>query len=153
MAFRHLLVPVDFTDASERALDYAVALAGKLGAQVTVIHAYQVPSYTFPEGAFLPTADLAARLAEAAQRHLDEVVGSRSAKGARITKHLRNGDAAEETLAAASELGADAIVMGTHGSGALQRALLGSVAAKVIRASPLPVITVRGSRDVASSVH
>src|SRR4051794_29562655 len=92
MAFKHLLVPVDFTDASARALDYALELAGKLGAEVSIVHAYQVPSYTFPEGAFLPTADLAARIADAAQRHLDEVVAAHAAKGARLANHLRNGN-------------------------------------------------------------
>ena len=146
MAFHHLLVPVDFTDASNRALDLAVDLATRIGAKVSILHAYQIPSYTFPEGAFIPSIDLVKGMTDAASRQLSELVARRSTPTLKLESHLVSGNAAEAVIDTAQKIGADAIVMGAHGAGAFERALLGSVASKVIRLAPIPVISVRGTR-------
>lgn len=152
MAFQHLLVPVDFTVASENALDFALDLARRIGARVTVMHAYQIPSYTLvPDGAFLPSAALAASISDAAQRHLDALVERRTTPDLAIDAHLRAGAPADAIMEAVEQRHADLVVMGTHGGNVLERAFLGSVASKVMRRINVPVVTVRGSRAESGS--
>jgi nucleotide-binding universal stress UspA family protein len=143
MPFQKILVPIDFDATSENALDQALALAAKLGAKVTVLHVYSLPLYNFPDGSYIPTAEVSAAVEAGARRQLDAVVARRKQAGAELEALLRNGRAAEEICAVAQEIGAELIVMGTHGRGLLGRALLGSVAQNVVRASQVPVLTVR----------
>jgi nucleotide-binding universal stress UspA family protein len=145
-AFSHLLVPIDFTEASLHALDYGLELAGKLGARVTVTHVYHLPAYDFPDAAYFPTPEEVSRLADAAGKHLDAIVASRKDQGVPVTTVLRSGNDAEEICALAKELAVDLIVMGTHGRGAISTAFVGSTAQKVIRMAPVPVITLRGPK-------
>ncbi len=141
-----LLLAHDFDETSELALDKAIELAGKLAAKIVVAHVYSLPVYTFPEGSSLiPSAEDAARLADAAQRSLDQVLERRRATpGVEISGVLRAGVPDEEICRLADEIGADMIVIGTHRRGAVARALLGSVAQRVVRAAKVPVLTLRG---------
>jgi nucleotide-binding universal stress UspA family protein len=142
-----LLVAHDFDEISERALDEAIALARSFEAKVVVLHVYSVPIYYFPEGsALIPTPEDAARIAEAAQRHLDHAVARRRAEGADISGMLRAGVPADEICKLADELAVDMIVVGTHGRGAIGRALLGSVTQQVVRGAKQPVLTVHPTR-------
>ena len=147
MAFQKILVPVDYTETSRRAVDYAVDLAAKLGASVTLLHAVEMPVVVLPDGGFVPTAEQAAAMSEVAQRQLDALLEGQKDRGVTITGVLRTGNARDVILEAASELGADLIVMGTHGRGPLSRALLGSVVPHVIRAASQPVLTILGPKN------
>ncbi|AKT37118.1 universal stress protein [Chondromyces crocatus] len=143
-----LLVAHDFDETSDRALDQAIDLARKLGASVKVLHVYSVPIYAFPEGsAYIPSAADAAQIADAAQRHLDHVLKTRRAASPDITFEglLRAGMTAEEICKQADEIDADIIVIGTHGRGAIGRAILGSVAQQVMRHARQPVLSVRSA--------
>lgn len=143
---KHILVPVDFTETSEAALDYAIELAAKLGADVTVMHAYELPIYGFPDGALVATADVATRISQAAQQALDATVNKRvDTVKVKLDRVLRDGVAWEEINLVAKERGANLIVIGTHGRKGLARALIGSVAEKVIRTATVPVLTVHGT--------
>ncbi|AUX36681.1 MULTISPECIES: universal stress protein [Sorangium] len=146
-----LLLAHDFDETSERALDTAIELARKLPAKVVVSHVYSVPVYTFPEGSSLiPSAEDASRLAEAAQRSLDQVLERRRAvTDVEISGTLRAGVPDEEICRLADEIGADMIVIGTHTRGAVARALLGSVAQRVVRTAKVPVLTIRGPQSAA----
>jgi nucleotide-binding universal stress UspA family protein len=134
-----ILVPVDFEDGSRKALELAKELAKGLEAEVALVHVYAIPVYTYP--GLNPTAvpGLYAEVTGAAQQALDEI--SRTSGVARAV--LRGGDAATEILAAARELGATMIAMGTHGRSGLMHVLMGSVAEQVVRRSPVPVVTVK----------
>jgi len=147
LALRRILVPVDFTESSDRALDYAIELAAPFDASVFVMHAYEVPVYGFPDGAFIANGDVAARISTAAQKALDALVDSRKEKGVPLKALLRTGVAWEETNHVADELAADLIVISTHGRRGLARALLGSVAENIIRTTPRPVLVIHGHRD------
>jgi len=141
-----LLVAHDFDETSEHALDTAIDFARRMGASVQVAHIYSVPIYAFPEGsALIPSAEDAARIAESAQRHLDHVISRRRQASEDVALHgvLRSGMTADEICKLADELGADLIVIGTHGRGAIGRAILGSVAQQVVRLARQPVLTVR----------
>jgi nucleotide-binding universal stress UspA family protein len=142
MPFKKILVPIDFDETSDRALDHALALAGELGAQVTVVHVYNLPMYSPPDGSYMPAVEMVAAVEVGARRQLDDLVQRRKTAGAPLDGLLRSGRAADEICQAARETGADLIVMGTHGRGLVGRTLLGSVAQAVIRLSPVPVMTV-----------
>ncbi len=136
-----VLVAVDFEEASRRAIDLARELAGPLGAELCLVHVYQLPVYTYPglEPQFLP--DQTQEITLAAGRAVEQLG---AAVGVSRTI-LREGDPAEAILTAAREVGASMIVMGTHGRRGLSHAILGSVAEKVVRASEIPVLTVRAA--------
>lgn len=147
MAFsvRTILAPIDFGGGSDHSLDYALDLAQALGAAVHLLHVYQIPVYGFPDGAFLAGPEIATKLSEAAQRGLDEVLERTKARGLAVSGVLRQGAPAEEICATAKEIGADLIVLGTHGRKGLAHALLGSVAERVVRTSTIPVLTIRST--------
>jgi nucleotide-binding universal stress UspA family protein len=146
LEIRHILVPTDFTETSDRGLDYAIALAERLDARVTVMHAYEIPVVGFPDGAMVATADIAQRLAEGSKAALAAVVQKRAGRVPLATV-LREGVAYEEIRKVADELSVDLIVIGTHGRRGIARALLGSVAENVIRTGTRPVLTIHGPRD------
>jgi len=137
-----ILVPTDFGDPSEVALDCAIEYAKKLGSEIVLMHAYEIPIMGFPDGAIVATAELTARILEGAQIGLDRQIRSRSASGVRMHGIIKQGDAYRMVNETADEVGAGLIVMGTHGRKGLSRALLGSVAEKVVRTSRIPVLTV-----------
>ncbi len=139
---QHILVAHDFGETSQAALTYAIDLAAKLGARVTVVHAYEVPVYGFPEALAL-TADVLGRIQAAGGEALDGAIDRARQPGISIDKMLRQGPAWSEIGAAALETHADLIVIGTQGRRGLAHALLGSVAEKVVRTAPCPVLTVR----------
>ena len=144
-SIQHILVPHDFSETAEKAFDFALDLAGKLGARVTVLHAYEMPTYAFPEGPVL-TVEMVAQIERAATTALEGVLSraTHRAPGVKVKSDLRQGAAWREIDEAATELKADLIVLGTHGRRGLARALLGSVAEKVVRTATVPVLTVRG---------
>jgi nucleotide-binding universal stress UspA family protein len=139
--FRRILVPIDFTDVSTHALDWALELAASVGASITVMHSYAIPMVGFPDGALIPTPQVATDLAEAAQKALDAAVQGRRGGAVPLDAVLREGEAWEEIVSVADEIDADLIVVGTHGRHGLARALLGSVAEHVVRTSHRPVLT------------
>lgn len=147
LSLRQLLVPIDFTETSDRALDYAIELARKFEAKVMVMHAYQIPVYGFPDSAYITAADVATQISNAAQQKLDSIVEARKGSGVEVLAMLRDGVPWEEINTVAAEVHADLVIIGTHGRRGLARALLGSVAENVIRTATLPVLVIHGPRE------
>lgn len=143
MRLQHILVPVDFTETSDHALDYAMEMAKKVGAKVTAIHVYELPIYGFPDGAFVASAEIATKISDASQHALEATVAKQKGKGVEIEGVLRNGAPWEVIHEIAKDRDCDLIIMGTHGRRGVARALLGSVAEKVIRTAERPVMAVR----------
>ncbi len=142
--FRHLLVAVDFDDSSIRALTLAVEIARVFGARLTVMHAYALPVL----GALLDETEAAARstvakAVEANRSKLDALVAEHCPEGVEAEALLTMGAAVEQIVEQAKALDVDLVIVGTHGRNAIGRALLGSVALGVLRASTVPVFTVR----------
>lgn len=137
-----ILVPTDFGDAAEKALDYAVELAAPFRAEVVLLHSFEIPLIGFPDGAMVATAELTSRIVASAQQALDDAVAARKDSGVKVSAMLKQGEPWQMVLSAASEVGANLIVMGTHGRRGLPRALLGSVAERVVRTAPIPVLIV-----------
>jgi nucleotide-binding universal stress UspA family protein len=143
IAITKILVPTDFSDASEAALQYGRELAERFGASLHVLHVIQDP-FTMPwaaEGLPVALGELLDEWQRGAWKRLHELVPDAAEKG--ITVTTRIGSPFQEILSHAEEEGIDLVVMGTHGRGAVTHALMGSVAEKMVRKAPCPVLTVR----------
>jgi nucleotide-binding universal stress UspA family protein len=145
---RHILIAHDFGETAEQALAFGLGLAEKLGARVTLVHVYELPTFGFPDGPAM-SAQMAGQIERAARTALDAVAMRVGGPEKGVVGVLRQGAAWSEIVALAGELKADLIVMGTHGRRGLSRMLLGSVAEKVVRSAPCPVLTVHGPPHAA----
>jgi nucleotide-binding universal stress UspA family protein len=145
--FKRILVPTDFTETSELAIEWALSLAERLGSWVTVMHAYEIPIVGFPDGALVATADIATRIADASRAGLESAIAKRQGRKVKVDGILREGVAWEEINLVADEIDADLVIIGTHGRRGLARALLGSVAENVVRTARRPILTIHGPRD------
>ena len=135
---RTIVVPIDFSDSSEHALDYAVALAAKLDAR---IHAVHVVSPVITSTALY--ADAMASVLDGSHEALEKLVAARRDKAAFGPIRVEVGDPRDIIDATAASLSAELIVMGTRGRRGVTRVLLGSVAESVARTAPCPVLLVR----------
>jgi nucleotide-binding universal stress UspA family protein len=143
MIFGHILVATDFTESAQRALDLAVEVARKFEAELTLVHCWEAPSYAYGGGLYVPV-DLVTPIELGASRALEEALIELKKRVPEARSVLRSGTAWEEILVAAEQIHADLIIVGTHGRRGLNRALLGSVAEKVVRMAKVPVLTVHG---------
>lgn len=145
IAIRRVLAPTDFSDSSAPAVTYAAEVAEKFGAELVLLHVVQDLALVVP--------DVMMPLPVAAPAVEDMVSGAKSAIGGFVDKHglgrlnpkteVRIGSPASEIVAAATDLKADLLCIGTHGRTGLAHFLLGSVAERIVRHAPCPVLTVR----------
>jgi len=147
-----ILCPIDFSDSSRRALDYAVTLGRWYGAAVTALHVHHrsqpaaapLPSLVPVEPIPPPPADL-----DTVRRHVAAFIPHQRHKPVAIDPQAAEGDPAREIVAAAES--ADLIVMGTHGRSGIERFVLGSVTEAVLRKAPCSVLTIPlTARDAGS---
>lgn len=142
--FKHILCPIDFSDASRHALDQAIAIAGWYESFVTGLHVI-APALTFePPILFAERGNLKQLGVDADQMRgrLDDWLAAVTAVRVPFEARVCEGQPAESVLAFARSLPADLIVMGTHGHSGFERLLLGSVTEKVLRNATCPVLTV-----------
>ncbi len=140
--FRHILVPVDFDPPSLHALRVGVELALTFDAELTVLHAWDIVPYEYIDPIYF-SVGLRSDLETAAKLQLNETVARVRAQVPQVHGLLATGPTASAVFDAIRTTNADLVVMGTHGRSGVARLLLGSVAEKVVRASPVPVLTVR----------
>lgn len=140
--FQKILVATDFSPHAEAALGLACELAKTCDASLCLVHAYDLVPYTLPEGMPLYDAGTLARLREDLARQLAGQREQAVKAGVKeIEVSLVQGNAAQEITRLAAE-GFSLIVLGTHGRTGIAHLLLGSVAERVVRKAPCPVITV-----------
>jgi nucleotide-binding universal stress UspA family protein len=142
-----ILAPVDFSPASPLSLSYAAELARGFGGTVHVIHAWEAPVYLRPDLTVWSgevSATLGDQIRHAAEQAMREFL-TKMALDANpaFTSEIIQGTPYKTILTAAEQGKFDILVMGTHGRTGLSHALLGSVAEKVVRHAPCPVLTVR----------
>lgn len=138
MRVEHILVPTDFGDSSSRAEALAIELAAKLGARVTLMHVWNVPAPSYAEALTWPVDKVEA----AARESLAAAVARWKEKHPNVEGVLAAGYPSDCIVETAKTANVDMIVMGTHGRRGVSRILLGSVAEKVVRLAPVPVLTV-----------
>jgi nucleotide-binding universal stress UspA family protein len=139
---QRILHPTDFSDAARTACDYACALAETFGAQLDILHVFDLPVAAMPSpGAVFPPD----YFAEERRRVAEELakVPDTAPPGVAVQHVTREGTAFLEIVRYARESAADLIVMGSHGRTGLAHLLIGSVAERVVRKAPCPVLTVR----------
>ncbi len=149
--YQTFAVPYDFSEHAAAALEAAAGLASRLGADLHLVHVIPMPAYAYSYGAYgeaamPPTVDMAQVRKEALgalERVKDDL---RELKG-QVHCHVVDGiGIADAVCETAEEIGADLIVMGTHGRTGLAHVFLGSVAERTLRRAPCPVLTVQ-ARD------
>lgn len=144
MAFKRILVPIDYSEPSRRAL--ALALTLDADAEVDVVHAWDRPSFVSDEMVVHKDGvrhSLSELIRENAEREMSEFLASvKVPSGRRFSHRLLPGEPVSIILAEAAKPGYDLLVVGTHGRTGMTRLLLGSVTEKLIRLSPVPVLSV-----------
>jgi nucleotide-binding universal stress UspA family protein len=141
-----ILVATDFSTGSDLALDYATTLAHQFGAAVHLLHVVEDP---FVAGAWTPELYIAsistvrASLIDEAAARLARLCPAFERHGLTVTSEVMVGSPAPAIRDVAEARRCDLVVMGTHGRSGMAHLLLGSVAEKVIRQAPCPVLTVR----------
>ena len=138
--FDHILVPTDFSEDAAEAVSIAVAIAAKFDSRITLVHVVTPPALMYDN---LPSMDFVTPIEEAARAALAAALESLRAKWPSADSLFLRGAAAQELLDAIDSQKADLVVMGKHGRGVLNRMLVGSVAERVVRHSPAPVLTVK----------
>lgn len=147
--FRTLLVPLDFSTHSDRALDYAIRLGRRLDASLLLLHAYELPALVTP----LPETPASAggRLAESLRVAAEEEMAERVRRVERHDLRVRSavvaGTPAAVICEAAERQGVDLIVMASRGRSGLAHVLLGSVTERTIHRAPCPVLTLPAPDD------
>lgn len=139
--FSSVLCPIDFSDQSTRALRYATALAGHAGGRLTVIHVAH-PLLVEAAAAGADVSAVTREIHGELRTAVAQVTSETASWGPQIETKVTTGDAAEDIVRYASDQGASLIVMGTHGLTGYRKLLLGSVAERVLRSAPVPVLVV-----------
>ena len=142
---KKILVPVDFSGPSRRACEVGVELAETFRVPLTLIHVIPVASMSYGGVPYVPAPEYTQFIEESARTALREEAARLKGKGPAIETLLKIGVAWQEIMEAIKQLDVGLIVIGTHGRRGLPRAILGSVAEKVVRLSPVPVLTVHGA--------
>lgn len=150
-----ILHPTDFSECATHAEQFAVRLARDLKGELVLFQALvEAPLY----GEGILNMREAQRVYDAQRKWAEETLEARAgqirqAEGVPVRWALQTGVPFEEIVKAAEKEGADMIVMGTHGRSGLNRLLLGSVAERVIRLAPCPVLTVRQPQEKEPAVR
>ncbi len=140
--FAKVLVATDFSEQAVQAVERAVDVAHRFNAALHVVHVWEIPVTAYgPMG--VTTIDLSTPIEEAARTQLDAVVAGLRARGIDVESSLVQGVAWDGIVSLAERVGADLVVVGTHGRTGVRRVLMGSVAERVVRHAGCAVLTVR----------
>ncbi|MBW2267379.1 MAG: universal stress protein [Deltaproteobacteria bacterium] len=143
LKIRRIVVPTDFSADAAHAYEVATDLAGLLGAEITLLHCYQInPGGISPYGIVLPEK-IDQELRDAALSQLDGWREKAAGDGVTVQTRLMSVAPSLGIASCVKELGADLIVMGTRGLSGIQHVLLGSVAERTVRTATCPVLTVK----------
>jgi universal stress protein A len=149
--FERLLCPIDFSECSDAALEYALNLAERFDGHVDVLHAQATPASLSPElsvWADSGQSQLGAVIEQHAQEQMKALMAKLEARfRGRITAEVVVGEPVLAILERAAQRDYDLIVLGTHGRTGLAHLVLGSVAERVLRRAPCAVLTVRAARS------
>jgi universal stress protein A len=145
LTLKTVLVPTDFSDASESALRYGKAMAGAFGASLHVVHVMEdLLAHAWAAEVYVASMpQLRDEIEKESRQRLGALLTEEDRRTYRVETALLAGNPFLEIIRYAKAHDINLIVMGTHGRGPIAHMLLGSVAEKVVRKSPCPVLTVR----------
>ena len=136
-----ILVPIDFSEHSQKALRYALAFAAQFDAEVTLVHI--VEQMVYPGDWMYPPLAVSDFANEKREQMIERLRALDAGSGIKTQHMVRLGRAWQEVTEIAREQKSDLIILATHGYTGLKHALLGSVAEKIVRHAPCPVLSVR----------
>jgi nucleotide-binding universal stress UspA family protein len=145
-AVKRILVATDFSEPAASALHWATTLANEFDSQVYLLHVVPEP-YAYPWGSELspvPLNDLLAQSVQSAEEQLRQLAATTGLPPDRVVTRAVVGTPVDQILSTIAENNADIAILGTYGRGMVGHLLLGSVAERVVRRSPVPVLTVHG---------
>jgi universal stress protein A len=150
LPFKKIICPIDFSDPSYEALENAVEMASYFKAELCLLHVVPQTSGIPPDPlyAFEGPEEYKHLQLEDAELQLNELMKSRIPKDVQSQAKIEQGEAADEILRAAREEGADVIVIATHGLTGWRHMVFGSVAEKVVRTAPCPVLTIHATKQI-----
>ncbi|HKH73362.1 MAG TPA: universal stress protein [Vicinamibacterales bacterium] len=154
-SLNRILVPIDFSAHSEKAIRYATTLANKFGARLSLLHVIEDPFVTgaWQAEVFVPNIpELLNDLIKASETQMAGRKQQLAAHGFLVETLVITGRPASAIVEQASDGRFDLIVMGTHGHTGLAHAFLGSVAERVVQKAPCPVLTVREAAPATAKV-
>ncbi len=148
---KRILVPTDFSEPATVALKWATTLARELDGQLYMLHVVPEP-YAYPWGSELstmPLTDILEQSEKSAEERMHQLAAETQLPLDRVVTRAVIGTPVDQILATIAEHNIDLVVLGTHGRGMVGHLLLGSVAERVIRRSPVPVLTLHGDARTA----
>ncbi len=139
--FKRILFPVDFSKNAEKIMPFVSEMAGKFGAEIHCVHSLHVSTYYANIGmAAAYVAEFEMRTREEVEKKLDTFVATHF-KGYKVTTAILTGRPGDQIVAYAGDSKIDLIIMG-HSTTGLERAIMGSVAAHVVKYAPAPVLVI-----------
>lgn len=139
--FKKILVPTDFSACAEEAARSALEVAKRFEGAITLLHVYEIPAVLLPEGAILAASATMTDITRGVNEAL--AAAKKQLTGVPVEARMIEGLPFVEVVRVAKQGDYDLIVMGTHGRTGIKHLLLGSVAERVVRTAPCPVLTVR----------
>ncbi|MBI3330322.1 MAG: universal stress protein [Nitrospinae bacterium] len=146
MEIRHILTPTDFSEFSRQAIDYAFGLAQTFGAKLSLLYVIEMPAY--PVEGYVPPSSGTALLEDLEREsrlELARMLPEADTTNVEVARHVVVGTPYRKIVETAKAEKADLIVMATHGRTGLSHLVMGSVAERVVRTAPCPVLTVRAT--------
>jgi len=140
---KNILCPIDYSIYSEKALNYAIEFAGKYGAKLFLIHVLDIRFYDINDPDLYNVNIVDKETINKLKERLLKCVNEDTKGRISVDAIVLQGVPFTEIIKASKEYAIDLIVLGTHGRTGLSHAIMGSVAEKVVRKSPCPVLTVR----------
>jgi universal stress protein A len=144
MQFRHMLAPTDFSEFSKQAIVFALELAKKFGAKLSILHVVELPPYPV-EGYVAPslTATFLDDLERQASQELAQVVPEAESAGVEVARLVTVGSPYRKIVDMTEAEQVDLIVMATAGRTGFSHLIMGSIAERVVRTASCPVLTIR----------
>ena len=145
MEIKTILVPTDFSEFAEHAYNWALGLAADCKAKIVLLHAAPTMSHlAFPESVYYPDmARMERELIADAEKRVAEFATKKGTRPVTVETRVTVGEAVWEICRMAEKEHADLIIMGSHGRTGLSHVVLGSVAERVVRHAPCPVLVAR----------
>ncbi|HEY5649576.1 MAG TPA: universal stress protein [Nitrospiria bacterium] len=137
---KKILVPVDFTEHSDRAVDLAADMAGAFHARITLLHV--IEQFTYSVTDTILVVDHYRALREVAEPLMEGLQKKLIRRKMKVEAEIVRGNPAQQIIKKARNQGSDLVIMGTRGRTGIKHVVLGSVAEKVVRLAPCPVVTV-----------
>ena len=151
MAIQHILVPTDFSEYADYALDYAIELAKTFQARVTVLYVYYLPTLALGEVSPAVIDETLEAMETNARQQTQKALARVLNAGLQGDSAIAEGVPFQMIIDTAKDKSADLIVMATHGRTGLTHVLMGSVAERVVRMAPCAVLVTRGRSSIAET--